>query len=162
MVNTELLLEELRFLTINPDKWDQDRWVEAVTSDEETRPSACGSFGCLAGNIVLHQGIELAWFAVGHVDSYGVDEEEGEYWPIAVENPGVVWIAETTVQGELISCAANKVLGLGDIHHSLFSGSNTLDTLWHKAEILTNGEINQEHFATALCERDLKAKESTK
>lgn len=161
MVNTELLLEELRFLTINPDKWDQDRWVEAVTPDEETRPSACGSFGCLAGNIVLHQGIELEWFAVGHVDSDGVDEEFG-YWPIAVLNPGVVWIADTTVQGKLISQAANEILGLGDTHHSLFSGSNTLDTLWRKAESLTNGEINQEHFATALAERDLKAKESTK
>lgn len=52
MVNVPLLLEQLRFVTMNPEKHDQSFWA---------RRSDCGTVACLAGNTVIRSGIRLGW-----------------------------------------------------------------------------------------------------
>lgn len=143
MLNVDKLLSELRFLTIHPDKWDQSLWVKYV-GPENPRTSACGSFGCLAGNAVLRENIELAWYEIQHFD-VNVGAIRGTN----------VWYADYTIDHEHIEEKATELLGLTP-HQAerLFDGDNSLDTLWELAESITLGEIDEYDYIEARRERD--------
>lgn len=155
--NVKLLLEELRHLTIHPEQHDQSCWATATTQVEEgygdvepPRPSACGSFGCLAGNAVLHQGIGLYWY------QYDRETEDGTVT--------VAWRANFTVENQKtpwgqqkvsISAKARELLDLTPTQgERLFDGGNSLESLWRIAEQITGGEISRWQYQLALRDRD--------
>ena len=156
-IKSRELLRQLRKLTVHPDQHDQGVWVKATTEgtpETAPRPSACGSFGCLAGNAVLASGKELYWERQG----FGTNAEGKDI---------VRWIADY-VQGpgdELgrsIADEAQALLGLDDDQaRMLFSGSNTREDLWHLAIEYTHGElypITLHDYVSALAEADEMAK----
>jgi hypothetical protein len=136
MINTERLLEELRFITLHPEKHNQSLWAEAVTPKGK-RPSACGSFGCLAGNAVIHEGHDLLW------------KKEDETWDDKAQKWRQTWIADNVagvVEGiqepdPEIEVVARNIFGLtfeqGEI---LFDGDNTRDRIWECARFITANE----------------------
>lgn len=177
-VNVEKLHEELRFLTINPDKWNQGLWVKVEQVERPGRPSACGSFGCLAGNTVVHEDMELLWYE--DEETVWVRDKHGDMvWdrngnPIPTRNEDgttkrvVFWHADDTIVGvdedgvpivRSIHDAARDELGLNE-HQAgkLFSPDNTESELWDLAEKLTLGEISSWDYDRALRDRDYQAK----
>ena len=158
MLNVERLLEELRFVTIYPDKHNQSVWAEAETEVplpadadrdvmfvdgvEAPRPSACGSFGCLAGNTAIHEpGVELDWY---EADYYLNDGKKVVAWRadyLLNETEASDWLGNGRVP-KLIKSKARELLGLTQ-HQAglLFDGDNTLDELWRLAEQFSGGEI---------------------
>lgn len=137
MVNAALLLEELRNITINPETHNQDVWAVAETESEKTRPSACGSHGCLAGNAVLHSGQDLFW-------------EEERSWKGKFH-----WVADNVAnpdgtQGGEISDAAASLFDLNpEEADRLFDGDNSRDKLWSLAYEITEGEIDETDYQDA-------------
>lgn len=188
-LNTELLLKELRHLTIFPEQHDQGLWVgfkqevpEDATVDEimeyrptnpeanprpDGRPSACGSFGCLAGNTAIHAGSELDWY----LETWDRTTVDGQTKRIAF------WTADNILgetyrdqYGDWVKKSIErKAMELFDMTPAqadrLFDGDNSLDTLWERAEQISGGEItsNKDHwhsdYAQALRDRDFHRKE---
>jgi hypothetical protein len=126
-LNVRELLAQLRHLTIHPEKWNQETWVQEVEDGTEEPPSACDTFGCLAGNTVLASGKELLW-----------------------ENYSGRWMAYG-VKGEgSISDTARVLLGLTHQQASaLFSPNNREVDLWRIAREITAGEIGQYDYEKA-------------
>lgn len=173
-LNVERLLEELRFITIHPDKHDQEVWVEADVEvppeidiydpfDQLPRPSACGSFGCLAGNTAIHEpGVELDWYRSGYhrrdgkrIITWQADDVVGEFVTVVDD-----WDGSEYQEQKSISQKAREVLGLTKTQaDKLFEGDNTLDKLWEWAEKISAGEITADKdlyysdYAVALRER---------
>jgi hypothetical protein len=155
-VNVDKLLEELRFLTIHPEKWDQTRWAQ-VEGKEPPRETACGSFGCLAGNTVIHEGLKLDWYSE-EIPQYHLDGSTTEYI--------TRWFADRVFTGRTdphyggpetreIHAQARDDLGLTEYQADrLFHEGNTEEKLWSLAQDLTLGEISQIDYSEALAERD--------
>jgi hypothetical protein len=148
-INTEKLLTQLRHLTIHPEKHDQSQWAKLVVENGDTTvkplPSACGSFGCLAGNTVLADGHELYW------ESAFIGDEGKAIW-------SADYLNEDGERGRFIMSAAKDILGLTeDQAEALFSSGNSRDDLWAYAIEFTEGEIGLGSYLTAL--RDAKAAE---
>lgn len=143
MLNVSLLLEELTRLTVYPDKWGQGDWAKAIGI---SRPSACGSRGCLAGNTVIYKGMELDW----HQHEFRTELVDGIPMPI--------WIADNVTEeygGESIRYNARKLLGLTTWQaDKLFDGDNSRDELWAWAEKISAGEINGNHYYQAKLEAE--------
>lgn len=176
MLNVELLLNELTAITEQPETHDQGLWFNHLVPLEEdqgygyaeddtkpgkVRPSACGSFGCLAGNTAVNAGAELDWYLEN------VTRKDGKKF--------AVWAAET-ILGEdqtytdcwgdkvtvkkTIAKKAQELLGLTD-HQAdkLFDGDNDLDRLWRLASQISAGEIDDSkgyygHYGQALKQRE--------
>lgn len=179
-VNTARLLEELRFITIYPEKWDQQLWFvsgKADTEDELTEApkapiSACGSFGCLAGNTVARDGLELKWYKeefYNHNDQFAgyrwashsvftESEEEFQARRDALPLRDRQWVERKSTA---ISEKAAEILGLNYTQlDRLFSGENGLDELWELAYIVTGGGISPQDYEDAKAQREVqKAKE---
>lgn len=148
--NVALLRDELRYLTINPDKHNQGLWAVAETSGETPdyapRPSACGSFGCLAGNTAIHSGAELDWYKSAVIRRNG--------------QPIVVWQADDILDEYITTEDRDgqqyreqkpirvKAMELLDLTYcqaeKLFDGDNTQERLWQIAEEITAGEITSD------------------
>lgn len=180
-VNTARLLEELRFITIYPEKWDQQLWFvtgNALIEDELTEPpktpiSACGSFGCLAGNTVARDGLELKWYKeafYNHNDQFAgyrwachsvFTESEGEFEARRAALPAQdrQWVERRSAS---ISEQAAEILGLNYTQQDrLFSGENGLDDLWELAYTATGGGISPADYEDAKAQREVqKAKEA--
>jgi len=179
-VNTERLLEELRFITIFPEKWDQQLWFvsgkadteEELTEKPKSPISACGSFGCLAGNTVARDGHELAWYK----ESFYTDNDQfmGYRWAchsvyIESEEEFKARVATLPAQDQqwerrksvAISEKAAETLGLNYIQQErLFSGENLLDDLWELAYTVSGGAITPQDYEDAKAQREVqKAKE---
>ena len=181
MLNVERLLEELRFVTIYPDKHNQGVWAEAETEaplpadadrDMETvddieapRPSACGSFGCLAGNTAIHEpGVELDWY---EADYYLNDGKKVVIWQadyLLNETEASDWNSRVPKR---IKSKARELLGLTPHQaEQLFDGDNTLDELWRLAEQFSGGEIiadkhdkwSEKSYGYALADREASEK----
>lgn len=131
-LNVKELRAQLVHLTVYPEKWDQESWVQGVES--ATRPSACDTFGCLAGNTVLASGKELIW-----------------------ENYSGRWLAYG-VKGEgSISETARVVLGLTGYQASaLFSPDNREEDLWRIANEISAGEISTHDYYQAKATRNYR------
>lgn len=179
-VNTARLLEELRFITIYPEKWDQQLWFvsgKADTEDELTETpnapiSACGSFGCLAGNTVAREGLDLKWYKeefYNHNDQFAgyrwachsvftESEEEFQARRDALPLRDRQWVERYSAA---ISEKAAEILGLNYTQlDRLFSGENGLDELWELAYIVTGGGISPQDYEDAKAQREVqKAKE---
>ena len=156
MLNVERLLEELRFITANPDKHDQAVWAQARTeapAPEEAdpwntplppRPSACGSFGCLAGNTAIHEpGVELDWYTESYFFENGKKIQLWQADNILNETVKVEdWCGRDYLEPKSIKIKAQELLGLTP-HQAgvLFDGDNTLDDLWELADKFSGGEI---------------------
>jgi len=175
-VNVKKLRSELRFLTINPDKWDQGLWVKVEQEEKPGRPSACGSFGCLAGNTVVHEDLELAWYKEVHTvwerdEDGSVRYQNGSPVPVRHEDGRVKrvtrWQADNVIvdrheDGEEITVPiedrAAEELGLTSYQaEKLFSGDNDEATLWELAEKLTLGQICRSNYDDAKEERRYQA-----
>ncbi len=161
MLNVARLREEIQFITINPDKHEQGFWAEARTEaplnaneppydveapNPNTRPSACGSFGCLAGNTAIHEpGVELDWYQGTYFRENG---KKIQIWQADnILNEFVMvkdWYDGTEFpEAKSISKKAQELLGLTDRQaEMLFDGDNTLDDIWDMADRFTGGEIN--------------------
>lgn len=112
MVNVERLRTELEFITAHPKQWNQLIYVERT---------ACGTVGCLAGNTVLHEGLQLRWYK-----SCGV------------------WYAEEVAGNEEISIfdEAARILDIGILDaEMLFNGGADILDLWEAACRITGGQI---------------------
>lgn len=182
-LNVSLLREELRYITINPEKHNQGLWAEAETDvelpegiglysneaykTEAPRPSACGSFGCLAGNTVIHSGTELDWYQSQtrlrdgrKVVTWQADNVLGE--TVTVKD----WYdGHEYEEPKSISRKAQELFDLTPRQADrLFDGDNTLDTIWAWAEKISGGEITADKgrwgsdYATALREFEAKTK----
>lgn len=174
-VNVERLLEELRFVTIFPEKWDQSLWFSSGVdaTDEDTDKdapvsngvSACGSFGCLAGNTVAREGLDLAWYKASKFDENGnftgyrweasrvyvESKEEFDKRMADVPEDRRTWLSRATRE---IPDVAADVLGLNYTQHDrLFSGENSLDDLWETAYIVSGGQISEADYADAKAAR---------
>lgn len=142
MLNVSLLLKELRHVTIHPEQWDQGVWAKATQEEKpDPRPSACGSYGCLAGNTVIHSGERLYW------------EKEGTIFQDGAEVP--LWIAAFVQtaeghRGESVSYTAQALFGMTR-HQAMrmFAGENTLDQLWEIAGEIAGGEISNYEYNEA-------------
>lgn len=156
-VNVPLLLQELRRLTITPEKWNQGMWALSDVKPNGEKPKrggACGSFGCLAGNTVINQGYELDWF---EDELYSGDHEEYR----------AVWIANDVIMNpdspaledfrtEPINRVAQEELGLnGQQAAALFNGDNDLEMMWGYAYTVSGGVITEDDYAKAVNERDV-------
>lgn len=162
-VNVEKLLKELRFLTIHPEKWDQSRWAQAE-GEEPPRVSACGSFGCLAGNTVIHEGRKLDWYSedVPEYNPDGSRAQTDDGWTKYVTR----WFADRVFTGKTdpvwgepetreIHYQARDDLGLTEHQaEKLFSESNTELDLWDLAQSLTLGQISIDDYDQAVADRD--------
>lgn len=183
-LNVERLVEELRFVTMNPEKHDQGLWARVETEAEipagieifevadveVPRPSACGSFGCLAGNTAIHEpGVELDWYQNEYrrengkkVQVWQADDILNEYVTRGDED-------DTWTDQKPISVKAAEILDLTPWQaERLFDGDNTLDRLWELADEFTGGEIssnqhndmyNEWSYGRALHDRDQKIAE---
>lgn len=180
-VNTARLLEELRFITIYPEKWDQQLWFvsgKADTEDELTEVpkapiSACGSFGCLAGNTVAREGLDLKWYKESFYSEndrfmgfrwachsvFTESEEEFEARRAALPAQDRQWVERNSAA---ISEKAADILGLNYTQQDrLFSGENGLDDLWELAYTATRGGISPEDYEDAKAQREVqRAKEA--
>lgn len=145
-----LLHQELRHATIYPEKHDQSVWFKQIDGVAGAEP-ACGTFGCLAGNTILHSGEKLDWrFMPEDTETWGYDyltPDEVKELPETVEGH---WTAEHTASGESAFDRGRELLGLTR-HQAdkLFEGDNTLDILWELAEEMTLGEISSWDYETA-------------
>jgi len=128
MVNVKLLHKELRFIAENPEKWNQGSWVNEIRALETELPAPCNTFGCLAGNTVIHKGDELLWnFYDG------------------------VWETEWTIDGARVSERARQYLELThDQASALFAPSNTYYRLWELAMQFSDGGLTIEQRKEAI------------
>lgn len=63
MVNRDALLAEVRHITVFPEEHNQGIWAQKIGP----RPSACGTFACLAGNTVIRAGLRPDWYVADYV-----------------------------------------------------------------------------------------------
>jgi len=177
-LNVALLLEELRFLTINPEQHEQGLWAEARTevplSPEDSpyeveapRPSACGSFGCLAGNTLIHKDVELDWYEATYFRENGKKIQVWQADNVLNETVTVKddWDGTEYEEPKPISTKARELLDLTEQQADrLFDGDNTQERLWELAEQITAGEITGDpnywysDYAVALRDREAKLK----
>lgn len=113
-IDVPRLRKELEYVTTHREQWLQGEWIHRT---------ACGTVGCLAGNVALN---------AGYVPVY----ERGRYATAArVRLPhghGVRPVANV----------AAEVLGLSVGQATeLFAATNTLYRLWELASMFTGGEI---------------------
>lgn len=149
-VNAPLLLAELRNITLHPEEWDQGDWLYTNSEEDPTGADfACGTFGCLAGNTVVHQDIELNWVQVTRY--HYVNGEAIPYLSWKAD-----FVKEKDEWGDFISIAkkARQLLGLNDVQGTeLFSSENYLDDLWETAYTVTGGKITPLDYEEAQRER---------
>jgi hypothetical protein len=154
-INTRKLRTQLRNLTIHPEKHDQGTWAKVIVDenqiDVKPRPSACGSFGCLAGNTVLAEGHGLYWEGSFLTDQDGTSKA---VW-------SADYIDEDGERGAYIATAAREILGLDyEQASALFSGANSQADLWNLAIVFTEGDISLYDYLDARDESIRVAKEA--
>lgn len=131
-IDVPRLRKELEYITAHPEEWRQGEWLWRVPVDEEVPTwrvvdkldeMQCNTFGCLAGNTVLHAGDKIKW--QGQTSTMVVNEDD-------FLKP--------------ISQRARELLGLTkDQANDLFAGTNSLAAMWRMANSFTNGEIEVPH-----------------
>jgi len=156
MLNVSKLLGELQQLTIYPEKWDQGFWAVPAIDPETKRPSACGSYGCIAGNTLIHNEYTLIWKEnpmVGYFDEASQDRHR--------------WIAEDAEDSNgnrrTIEAHAAKELGLTPWQAEiLFDPDNTEADLWEHAERFSGGQISDWDYRLAKESRAARALRESK
>lgn len=120
MINIPLLRKELEFIRGNPELHNQSFWR-----------SECGTYGCLAGNTVIH--------AVAPEDFHDHNYVRAE---VAQTITGKPFAYESQWGSVTICDVARELLGLDRNQASeLFNIDNTEEDLWRMANNFTNGEI---------------------
>lgn len=133
----------LEFLTEHPQMWDQGSWM--------SRPTECGTAGCLAGWMVHERAVEP-----GSGVRFEWEDDESGY----VRGPGVpadmadrYTYHDDTEARATIRAYATHLLGLEpaalgftgypveDAISELFDANNTLGDLWYLAAMITGGAI---------------------
>jgi len=118
MVNVDVLRRELLFIAENPRKWDQDVWISSVRDSKDKMPEPCGTFGCLAGNTVVHSGGKISW------------QYSDGLWNATLMVDGMVFVSEQ----------AREILGLSEEESNrLFSSDNNYKDLWDIAIDISKG-----------------------
>lgn len=149
MLNVRKLHDELRYITIYPEKWDQGNWIRPESYDhpelnennEDTPPTACGTVGCLAGNVALRAGWKPNWEFNSFSHTWDINN---------VTSPITGGVGS-------VSGVARTELGLTHRQaETLFNGDNTLRGLWAIAERITCGEISEYDFDRATREYELR------
>lgn len=178
-LNVTELRKQIVHATVHPEKHDQSSWATsfqettpesknanpwAAVDPELPRPSACGSFGCIAGNVAIDSGAELLWyqhsytnkdgklFRVWHADSVNEltmvpnEDYHPEYDP---------YEPEFVEEYKSIHQHAREVLDLTERQaEALFDGGNDLDRLWKLSIEMSAGEITSYDRTLAEYERD--------
>ncbi len=111
-INVALLRKQLEFATAHPEQHDQSKWV-----------APCGTYGCIAGNTVLHtEGYQLVYPSADSGLAPTVQCPDGRVTFIRV--------------------AACDLLGLTfNESEAFFDANATLGKLWRLASVYTKGEI---------------------
>lgn len=127
-INVPLLRKALEHITEHPEEWRQGDWAlrcdqpTEVTNGQGECETFCGTSFCLAGHVAVMTGHEISWRQNPH----------------ATGTSNSFWV----VGGDRISDVARDELGLTERQaESLFAGSNTLDYLWRRASLYTDGAI---------------------
>jgi hypothetical protein len=140
----QTLFDELVFVTMNPDKWNQRTWISPVSSADKNPPeNACGSFGCLAGNAVVHAGFTIAWASA--LPDRRLWRADG-----VVNEPALAALGDAPVLD--FDDVANYIFGIPSSSESygMYNGGNELGELWRWACTLTEGEITRDMFCEAM------------
>lgn len=140
------LRDELTFITVHPEKHNQDVWGEAP--DDGGKPSACGTVGCLAGNAVVNAGFELDWFQL-----FG-DDGKSRWGASRVK--GV-----RGARGKTIRSVARELFGLTEYQSDrLFDSPHNVANLWEMAIEYSDNRISLADAVDAFRKRaDLKIAE---
>lgn len=127
MINVELIERELLWLLHHPERHDQGVWIVAPKklSEPSTERWHCGTTGCLAGWVVIHDG----WVPEPS-DGYEIDSTY-------VTHP------QRGIGRREVEHVATELLGLEpDDANVLFGGDLTLLEMFEYANEITNGEIS--------------------
>lgn len=140
----QLLQEVLELITLYPEIHNQGDWLYAPYGSAErvpgtvlpltfdrARPTACGTKGCLAGNVFLMSG--------RHELRYQVDDDDTRELHIQFLRNGVWHDVDPYVQGE----AAEILCLTRDEMVALFDGDNSLDDLWSFASLFSDGRVRR-------------------
>lgn len=132
-IDVPALRKELEFITANRDCWRQEVWAERTS---------CGTVACLAGNTVLHHypDEQIRWEPVIIVDPE--DNKRIVSQMGSVIDPELARSKGYATDLVTVSEAARLKLGLTATQaRQMFSGDNTLRTLWNLANQFSNDEI---------------------
>jgi hypothetical protein len=117
-IDVARLRKELEYVTAHRDEHEQRFWA--------VRRPGCGTSHCLAGTVVMHEGLALDWKPI---------TDPGSEWHGADS-------ARRVADGRDIRDAARDLLGITTFEaDALFFAENDLHTLWCVAEHITRGEI---------------------
>lgn len=127
------LQRALDHITLHPEEWDQSSWLrfidaneEHVTGWDEVQAGGCGTICCLAGRLVLNEGVTWSQSSyVGYSGTHYVAEDEVVYNGYRRRIPS---LAEELLTGEVSEDSPISML---------FSGDNNLQDLWTMAQVLT-------------------------
>jgi hypothetical protein len=112
-VDVPVLRKALEHITAHPEEWNQEEWI---------RTDSCGTVCCLAGTVAMQAGYKPFFVSDFGSTAYMVTSPEGE--------------------GRFVRSAARELMNLDEENSQLlFSGGNSLSTLWTMASTMTNGEI---------------------
>lgn len=124
-MNLARLEQVMRFLTAYPELHAQETWIRTRTS--------CGTVACLAGWTCLLNGYEPEMLSG---DWVGEDGSLDTSRVRAPEDP-------VDASRDVVTTAV-EILGIGDRDaNALFSGAHTLDSLWQRVEMLTDGQVTR-------------------
>jgi hypothetical protein len=124
-VNVYRLEQVMRFITAYPQLHDQETWLRVNTP--------CGTVACLAGWTCLLNGYEPV---AADWDAPPRDDGSREL--------GMVGRTNDPDSSSGVHATARDILGLSDMDAALlFAGSQTLDSLWRRVEILTDGQVTR-------------------
>lgn len=141
------LRDELTDITVHPEKHNQNVWAEAP--DDNGKPSACGTVGCLAGNAVINAGYQLEWYKT-------YTDDDTLRW-----GTNRVLDKETGERGPAIKYVARDLFGLtGTQANRLFDSYHTVTDLWEMAIEYSYGIIRLSDAVDAFRQRaDLEVSE---
>jgi hypothetical protein len=123
-VNVPRLEQVMRFITAYPQLHDQETWL--------TTDTPCGTVACLAGWTCLLNGYEPA------VTDWDVVEDDGSCSLITVRK-----VDDPLGRLYNVPDLASEILELKNSEIVLFAASQTLDSLWRRVEILTDGQVTR-------------------
>lgn len=113
MANTELMVDVLAQVELEPERYTQNTWARAPQNGRP-KASSCNTSFCIAGWTTALSGVKLEW----------TQTLDGN------------WTSDTTDDNESVSSRAQELLDLNsDDARALFDGSNTLGNVYeHAAE----------------------------
>lgn len=129
-IDVPRLRKELEYVTAHRAQWKQGAWIQRT---------ACGTVGCLAGNIVLNAGYRPVFATSKHISTKSV----------------VAATAASYAVEQRVADVAADVLGLDNEQAAkLFFPENSLLELWTLASEFTGGEIQVPAEVLAEAEND--------